>query len=201
MKKELRDLILSMDALKISKEKNIKLSSGKFSDFYFDCKRVALTGRGANLLAKLFYMMIVERPYITDRLNLVGQELGAVPLITAVSMYCDDQGFDTRAIISRKTPKNHGISKWVEGKPFTEDYVGIIIDDVLTTGGSLDKSHGICCEEGIRITDIYVVVDREEPIDDTRYIDRTDGVKFVPYDGSPISIHSIFKKSDFKEYM
>ncbi len=92
-----------------------------------------------------------------------GLEIGAIAIATAVS----DQGFsevprkEWRTFVVRKQPKDHGLGKLIEGACQPGDRV-LIVDDVLTSGGSILKAITAVRDAGMRVAHALVIVDREE---------------------------------------
>jgi orotate phosphoribosyltransferase len=138
--------------------KQIKLSSGKVSDHYFDMKFTMLDPIGARLLAELVFARLPD-----SRVDYVGGlELGAVPLISPVAMLSAEKGRPIPGLIVRKAAKQHGTQRLVEG---VEDLRGknvVIVDDVTTTGESAMKSIRAVQAEGANIILVVSIVDREE---------------------------------------
>jgi len=144
------------------KKGTFKLTSGKESDFYVDGKKTVLDGEGSFLVGTCFYSMI--RRIYPDAQAVAGVTLGADPLVTATSLIAFQRGSSLPQIIIRKERKNHGTGNQLEEAATVPKNANIILlDDVLTTGGTLLKI-GIPALEraGHKILAILVVVDREE---------------------------------------
>ncbi len=142
------------------REGHFKLTSGKISDFYIDCKQTTLSAEGAYLCGRLLYQMISEEKDIGA---VGGMTLGADPLVTAVSIISYLEGSPIPAFIIRKEPKGHGTGSWIEGKgniPLGR-FVALV-EDVVTTGGTLIKAIERTHLEGYNVGGVYTVVDREE---------------------------------------
>ncbi len=150
MKEELLEL-LKKDAYK---KGDFKLSSGKSSEHYVNCKPVTLTGRGLTL-ASLLMLMHVKTDYVA------GLTLGADPLVSGVAV-CS--ALDMRlinALIVRKEPKGHGTGAWIEG-PLPEKGSRItVLEDVVTTGGSSIKAVEKLRDAGYIIDRVVTIVDRQ----------------------------------------
>jgi orotate phosphoribosyltransferase len=158
---KLRDLIIKLSY----REGTFTLTSGRKSDFYVDCKQTTLSAEGAFLCGKLMYDRILHSDlYSPNRvLGVGGVTLGADPLVTAVSIISLIEGRPIPAFIIRKEPKSHGIGSWIEGKSNIPpgSYVALV-EDVVTTGGTLIKAIERAEIEGYKIGRIITIVDREE---------------------------------------
>jgi len=92
-----------------------------------------------------------------------GLEIGAIPLGTAISdfAYTASPSRILRTFVVRKQAKDHGLGKRIEGATQPGDH-GLIVDDVLTSGGSLIKAVHAAREAELTVTHALVIVDREE---------------------------------------
>jgi orotate phosphoribosyltransferase len=147
--------------LELSYERRlVKLASGRESDFYFDGKQTTLHSEGGYLTGKLFYEAIRD----VEGVQAVGGiTLGADPIATATSLAALLAGQKMHAFIIRKEPKGHGTGQWLEGrKNLPPGTRVIIVEDVVTTGGSSMKAVRRAEEEGLKVLGIVTLVDREE---------------------------------------
>jgi orotate phosphoribosyltransferase len=147
--------------LELSYERRlVKLASGRESDFYFDGKQTTLHSEGGYLTGKLFYEAIRD----VEGVQAVGGiTLGADPIATATSIAALIAGQKLHAFIIRKEPKGHGTGQWLEGrKNLPSGTRVIIVEDVVTTGGSSMKAVRRAEEEGLKVLGIVTLVDREE---------------------------------------
>ena len=96
--------------------------------------------------------------------------MGAIPIADAVSYlsYLEGRGLPVRGTKTgiksfwiRKTPKGHGLKKWIEGDVKSGDRI-IIVDDVITTGKSTIEAIQRAREGGLNVVKVIVLVDREE---------------------------------------
>jgi orotate phosphoribosyltransferase len=147
--------------LELSYEKRlVTLASGRQSDFYFDGKQTTLHAEGGFLVGKLFYEAIRDVAGID---GVGGITLGADPIATATSIAAHIAGRPMHAFIIRKEPKGHGTGQWLEGrKNLPPGSRVIIVEDVVTTGGSSMKAVNRAKEEGLEVLGIVTLVDREE---------------------------------------
>lgn len=147
--------------LELSYEKRrVILASGRESDFYFDGKQTTLHAEGGFLVGKLFYEAIRDIPEVQA---VGGITLGADPIATATSIAALMAGHPLHAFIIRKEPKGHGTGQWLEGrKNLPPGTKVVIVEDVVTTGGSSMKAVRRAEEEGLAVLGIVALVDREE---------------------------------------
>ena len=151
----MKDELLKMLKESAYKKGEFTLSSGKSSDHYVNCKPVTLTGRGLTLAS----MMLLEH---VDTKVVAGLTLGADPLVSGVSV-CS--ALDMRlidALIVRKEAKGHGTKAWIEGREFPEGTKVVVLEDVITTGGSAIKAVKRLRDAGYKVDKVVAVVDRQE---------------------------------------
>jgi len=127
------------------------LRSGKKSSYYIDKYLFETNPEILESIADLIVKMLPE-----DTKLLAGVELGAVPLVTAVSLKSK-----LPFIIVRKDVKDYGTSKIFEGKAVEGDHL-VMVEDIITTGGAAIKAGNNLREAGIHVDKIIGVVDREE---------------------------------------
>ena len=139
----------------------VKLVSGRSSNFYFNMKPSMLHPEAAHLIAAL--ILDALRDAKVDYIG--GLEMGAVPLATAVAVASQARGRPIPAFFVRKQAKEHGARKLVEGLAPGEslrDKRVVILEDVTTTGGSSMKAIEAVRAEGGIIERVITVVDRLE---------------------------------------
>jgi orotate phosphoribosyltransferase len=90
-----------------------------------------------------------------------GLTLGADPMASALMYSAWSHGVEINQFIVRKTLKQHGAVKWIEGNMKAGDKV-IVLDDVVTTGGTVIQAIDKIKEEGVIVEGVIVLVDREE---------------------------------------
>ncbi|MBX7148225.1 orotate phosphoribosyltransferase [bacterium] len=148
--------------LKLSYEKReVTLASGRKSDFYFDGKQTALNAEGAALLGEFFFKKMLESYPQAQAVG--GPTLGADPLVTAISIQSFKMGKPIPAFIIRKEPKKHGTGAWIEGiKNLSAGMNVVIVEDVVTSGGSLYTAVEKAQDFGLKVTGALCIVDREE---------------------------------------
>jgi orotate phosphoribosyltransferase len=135
----------------------VVLASGRESDFYFDMKPAMLDPEGATLMADL----IMQEIQGVNADCVGGLEMGAVPLIAPVAMRSIDFGRRLPGFFVRKTVKDHGTRKRVDGADIAGKTV-VILEDVTTTGASAMDAVKAVTEAGAKIALVLSIVDRSE---------------------------------------
>jgi orotate phosphoribosyltransferase len=146
-------------SFKWDQDKGFKLASGQISPFYVDC-RVLLAHPGARrLVAQLAHEAL--QPLALDCLG--GPEIGAISIVTSISDYAfvASPRRDWRTFVVRKQVKDHGLGKLIEGAVQPGDRA-LIVDDVLTSGGSLLRAISAARDAGLVVDHVLVIVDRKE---------------------------------------
>jgi orotate phosphoribosyltransferase len=156
MKQELIEIICKK-SFKYTKEPSFKLVSGRMSQFYVNCKPTTLSPRGMFLVGHLVFENIKDlKP---DGIG--GLTFGADPMAMATAFVSELKGRPINAFSIRKTQKDHGIIRWIEGDMKPGQRV-VIIDDVATTGGSTIKAIERAASEGLNVVKAVILVDRQE---------------------------------------
>ena len=156
MKQELIDL-LCRKSFQYSQEPTFKLVSGKVSRFYVNCKPTTLSARGMYLAGHLIFNEIKD----SRASGVGGLTFGADPLAVATAFASAINAQPIDAFSIRKTKKDHGIVRWIEGDIQPGQRV-VIIDDVATTGGSTIKAIERARSEGLEVVKSVILVDRQE---------------------------------------
>ena len=153
-------LLELLRALSFERRKVI-LASGKESDFYVDCKRTALTAEGHVLVGRVLFDRVSQiRPLVR---GVGGLTLGADPIASAIALTSFLQGEPVDSFIVRKEPKGHGTGQWIEGRKTIPDGSRVVvIEDVVTTGGSALKAIERCRAEKLEPVACVALVDRLE---------------------------------------
>ena len=141
------------------------LASGTKSDLYVDCRVTSFDSRGARLIGELGWAAVHQK-LIADGLTadaIGGMTLGADPISLSIgveSARSQPQEY-LQVFTVRKEAKGYGAGKRIEGN-FTPGKAVVVVDDVITTGGSTLKAIDAIEAEGGRILFAFVLVDREE---------------------------------------
>ena len=156
MKNRLIEIILEK-SFQYAEEPIFKLVSGGVSNFYFNCKPTMLDPEGKELIGRLVFAKIRD----LDISGIGGLELGSVPISGAVSLISQLEGKPIKEFIVRKDKKDHGIPARMEGE-FAPGEKVVVVDDVITTGGSTIKAIETVKNLGLKVVKVVVLVDREE---------------------------------------
>jgi orotate phosphoribosyltransferase len=132
-----------------------RLASGAESDYYIDGKMVEVHSRAAFLIGQVIY----ERTKHLEFDAIGGLEAGAIPLTTAAVIHYHLNGREMEGFWVRDTVKTHGTKKLLEGKIKAGDRV-VIVDDVITKGGSALKAVNAVREMGCEVVLVLALVDR-----------------------------------------
>jgi orotate phosphoribosyltransferase len=136
-----------------------RLTSGRMSSFYFNLKKTTYSPEGQYLIGNLFLEKINEMGLKPDAIG--GLTMGADPIAAAVSYTSYLKNKPIEAFVIRKEPKEHGVRLQIEGN-VSEGQNVIIVDDVVTTGGSTVKAIEIAREHGLNVLAAVVLLDRME---------------------------------------
>lgn len=140
---------------------DVKLASGKASNFYFNMKPTVMDPAGGYLVARS----------ILDVLGRIGAdavgglEMGAVPIAASVAVESHAIGKPVLGFFVRKAAKDHGTQSLIEGLAPGETLAGrriAIVEDVTTTGGSALKAADAVKAAGGNVVHVITIVDREE---------------------------------------
>ncbi len=155
------------------------LASGKKSSYYIDARLTTLDPEGVSLVSAIFLEEILKDPAI----NAVGgPTMGADPIVGAILAESHRIGKPLNGFLVRKKEKDHGTGKLVEGGLKPGD-VTAVVEDVVTTGGSVLTAIDAVKAAGAEIRKALVVVDREEGGDEV-------------FEKMGIELYSIFKISE-----
>lgn len=170
-REQLMQILIKTKAFKSSPTPTFRLASGEMSSFYIDC-RVGLSHPEARQIVGDMILDLIEQP--ADAVG--GLLIGAYPIAIAVSDAAFRRnGQNLRAFAVRKEPKPHGLGNLIEGDVAEGDRV-VIVDDVITSGGSTIKAIQSCREAGFKVSQAIAIIDREEQGGRKRIEEQ--GVKF-----------------------
>ena len=141
------------------------LASGAKSDFYVDARLTTLDPRGACLIGEVGWELVKETASKLDkRVNAIGGlTMGADPVALSIGIAAQrqDSSGPLQVFTVRKTAKEHGRQKRIEGN-FSPGNSVVVVDDVITTGGSTIQAIDAIEEAGGQIAFVILLVDREE---------------------------------------
>lgn len=159
IREQLAHAFHSTQSFKWDGEKGFTLASGQISPFYVDCRSLMAHPSARRLVAQLAHEALAG--LAIDCLG--GLEIGAISITTTISdyAYTSSPKRDWRTFVVRKQAKDHGLGKLIEGAIKPNDRA-LIVDDVLTSGGSLLKAIAAARQAGLTVTHALVIVDRKE---------------------------------------
>jgi orotate phosphoribosyltransferase len=132
----------------------VTLSSGQKAQYYVDAKRAILRPPAFRAVGDLIAAEAVER----GATAVGGMTMGADPLASAA--IGADGGDGLIAFFVRKEKKEHGLQRWIEGPVLEPGTSCLVVEDVVTTGGSTVRAIERILEEGHEIAGVVSVVDR-----------------------------------------
>ena len=130
----------------------VTLSSGLEADYYVDAKRAILRPAGFLSLGELIAYEVTSR----GATAVGGLTMGADPVACAALA----AGADVKAFFVRKERKDHGLQRWIEGPRLATRERCLIVEDVVTTGGSTIAAVERVREEGLEVVGVVSVLDR-----------------------------------------
>lgn len=130
----------------------VTLTSGREAEYYVDAKRAILLPAGFRALGELVAEQAAER----GATAVGGMTMGADPVACAALA----GGADVKVFFVRKEAKQHGLSRRIEGPLLTGDDRLLIVEDVVTTGGSTVAAIEAAHEAGHEIVGVVSVLDR-----------------------------------------
>jgi orotate phosphoribosyltransferase len=156
-------------------EGTVTLASGATSDFYIDGRMTSLDSRGLYLTSQLMW----ERIKQLDVTAVGGPTLGADPIVAGILMAAAADGAHLKGFLIRKEAKGHGKQRWVEGPELADGERVVLIEDVVTSGGSALKAiEGMSTQYNPKIVKIMCIVDRQAG--------ATEKLKAAGYDYEPL---------------
>lgn len=141
---ELRELALVIG--------EVTLTSGATAQYYVDAKRAILMPAGFRALGEL----VAAEAGQAGATAVGGMTMGADPVACAALA----AGAQVKAFFVRKEKKQHGLQRWIEGPPLEPGERCLIVEDVVTTGGSTVKAIERVREEGLEVAGVVSVLDR-----------------------------------------
>jgi orotate phosphoribosyltransferase len=130
----------------------VTLTSGRKAQYYVDAKRAILRPAGFRALGEL----VAEQARQVGATAVGGMTMGADPIACAALA----GGFDGKAFFVRKERKEHGLQRWIEGPGLEAGESCLVVEDVVTTGGSTIAAIERIREEGLEVAGVVTVLDR-----------------------------------------
>lgn len=152
-----RDRLMTLFRERALKFGDFTLASGKKSKYYLDSKQITLHAEGLRLVSAGLLELIAD----SDAVAFGGMSIGADPIVGGVLTLAAAAGRDLCGFLIRKEAKGHGTGRFVEGPVLPGSKV-IVVDDVVTTGGSSLQAIDRIVEFGCTVTDVVAIVDRLE---------------------------------------
>jgi orotate phosphoribosyltransferase len=135
------------------------LTSGQRSSYYIDCRLTTMSAEGQRLIGELGWRAVQAAGWRPRAVG--GLTMGADPVAYAVAGASFGRGVVIDAFSVRKEAKAHGTGRVIEGC-FAEGDDVVIVEDVITTGGSAQRAIASVESSGGRVLGVLAVVDREE---------------------------------------
>ena len=151
--------LLDMLAVRSARRGTFTLASGRQSSLYIDARLTTMRPDGLATIGPLGLEAIRMAGWTPDAVG--GLTLGADPVSYAIAHASALAGTPVRAFTVRKEAKTHGTGKVIEG-PFSSGDTVVIVEDVITTGGSALKAVAAVRAAGGIVLGVLAVVDREE---------------------------------------
>jgi orotate phosphoribosyltransferase len=152
------------------RDEPFKLASGQFSHDYIDGKLAIDTGSRLQVVSRA--MIELARQQTMDFTDVGGLTMGADPLAHGIAIVADVGWFSVR-----KEPKPRGREQWIEGSQLDHGHRVLLVDDVVTTGGSIVLAYHRVVETGAQVVGVISMVDRGE-VARRRFEDL--GVSYAP---------------------
>ena len=130
----------------------VTLTSGRKADYYVDAKRAILLPAGFRALGEL----VAAEAERVGATAVGGTTMGADPIACAALA----AGAPVKAFFVRKEKKHHGLQRWIEGPVLEPGERCLVVEDVVTTGGSAIHAIERLREEGFEVAGVTTVLDR-----------------------------------------
>jgi orotate phosphoribosyltransferase len=130
----------------------VTLTSGRKASYYIDAKRAILLPDGFRALGEL----VAAEAERLGATAVGGTTMGADPIACAALA----AGAPVKAFFVRKDRKEHGLQRWIEGPPLEPGERCLVVEDVVTTGGSTIHAIERVREEGFELAGVVSVLDR-----------------------------------------
>lgn len=152
-----RNALLDLIRTEALRRGEFTLASGKKASYYLDCRNVTLHPQGANLVAAGMLDVMQSIGALPDAVG--GMAIGADPITASIITLAGQQNLPLKGFMVRKEAKGHGTGKQVEG-PVTPGQSVVIVEDVITSGGSALKAVDAAIEFGLKVERVVAIIDR-----------------------------------------
>jgi orotate phosphoribosyltransferase len=130
----------------------VTLTSGQKADYYVDAKRATLLPAGFRAMGEL----VAAEAERVGATAVGGTTMGADPIACSALA----AGAPVKAFFVRKDRKEHGLQRWIEGPELEPGERCLVVEDVVTTGGSAIHAIERVREEGHEVAGVVTVLDR-----------------------------------------
>ena len=153
-----RDALLALLQDRSVRHGDFVLASGARSSYYIDCRPTTMSAAGQRIIGRLGLAALRAAGWAPDAVG--GLTMGADPVAYAIAAASADGGRSVDAFAVRKAPKDHGTGKRIEGN-FAPGSRVVVIEDVITSGGSALDAVRAVREEGGEVLGVLAVLDRQ----------------------------------------
>jgi orotate phosphoribosyltransferase len=151
----------------------VTLTSGQTAQYYVDAKRAILRPEGFRALGEL----VAAEAERVGATAVGGLTMGADPVACAALAV----GAPVKAFFVRKDRKQHGLQRWIEGPELDPGERCLVVEDVVTTGGSTIKAIERVREEGFEVAGVASVLDRLAGGADAIMAAAGNGAPYTPF--------------------
>jgi orotate phosphoribosyltransferase len=130
----------------------VVLTSGAVAQYLIDAKRAILLPAGFTALGEL----VAAQAAAWGATAVGGMTMGADPIACAALA----GGADVKAFFVRKETKQHGLARRIEGPPLVAGDRCMLVEDVVTTGGSTIRALEAVRSEGFEVVGVLAICDR-----------------------------------------
>jgi orotate phosphoribosyltransferase len=131
----------------------VTLTSGRRASYYVDAKRAILLPEAFMAIG----LLVAERARACGASAVGGVPVSAIPVACAPLAAPDPPA---KGFIVRKERKEHGLQRWIEGPPLDPGERCLLVEDVVTTGGSTIEALERVRSEGLTVAGVVSVLDR-----------------------------------------
>ncbi|MGB7325780.1 MAG: orotate phosphoribosyltransferase [Rubripirellula sp.] len=152
-----RDELIRLIQSESLRRGDFTLASGKKASFYLDCRTLTLHPKGANVVAEGMLEVLHSLGDLPAAVG--GMAIGADPITASIVTIAGQRDLPLKGFMVRKEAKGHGTGKQVEG-PVQPGQRVVIVEDVITSGGSAIKAVEAVREHGLVVDHVIAIIDR-----------------------------------------